>query len=194
MPTTPEDVLNNFHHFVSPTLSHLMVLLTQSSNHFPPQSAGLMVIDCISSLFAAAFPKVNEMFDNKLTPEKRKTDAAQWAANRRWVVLGDVISSLGKLAAMKKIAILLTSQAITKVTAETGAMLYPSLSSTTWESGISTRIVLFRDWAFKSSEEPYQREYVSGVRFAGVTKAAGVSHGGAGKVVPFIIEQVCGSA
>lgn len=188
-----DDVFNNFHHFAIPTLSHLMVLLTHSSSYFPPQAAGLMVIDCISSLFAAAFPKVNEVFDNKQTAEKRKIDAAQWAAGRRWVMLGDVISSLSKLAATKKMAILLTSQAITKITAETGATLHPSLSSSAWESGISTRIVLFRDWAFKSSKEPYRREYMSGVRFAGVLKAAGVSHAGAGKVVPFIIKQVRGS-
>lgn len=109
-------------------------------------------------------------------------------------MLGDVISSLSKLAAVKNMAILLTSQAITKITAETGAMLHPSLYSSTWESGTSTRIVLFRDWAFKSSEGPYHREYVPGVRFAGVLKAAGVSYAGAGKVVPFIIEQVCGSS
>ena len=189
--TTLDDVINNFHHFVTPTLSHLMVLLAHSSGYFPPQATGLMVIDCISSLFAAAFPKVNEAFDHKQISEKRKTDGAQWAAGRRWVVLGDVISSLSKLAAMQKMAILLTSQAITKITAETGAMLHPPLSSTAWESGLSTRIVLFRDWAFRSSEGSYNREYISGVRFAGVQKAAGVSYADGGKIIPFIIEQVC---
>ena len=192
--TTLEDILDNFHHFVTPTLSHLIVLLAHSSSYFPPQTAGLMIIDGISSLFAAAFPKVNEAFDHKQTLEQRKQNAAQWAAGRRWVMLGDVISSLSKLAAMKKMAILLTSQAITKITPEMGAMLHPSLSSTAWESGISTRIVLFRDWAFKSSREPSRREYASGVRFAGVLKAAGVSHTGAGKVIPFSIERVCGSS
>lgn len=167
-----------------------MVLLTHSSSSFPPQRSGLMVIDCISSLFAAAFPKINEVFNKKKTPENRKTDAAQWAASRRWVMLGDVISSLSKLAAMKKMAILLTCQAITKITAETGAMLHPSLDSSAWEIGLSTRIVLFRDWAFKSSKEPYHREYISGVRFAGIQKAAGISYAGAGKLIPFIIKQV----
>lgn len=190
-PIILDDVISNFHHFVTPTLSHLMVLLTHSSGYFPPQKTGLMVIDCISSLFAAAFPKVNEAFDHKQISERRKTDGAQWAASRRWVMLGDVISSLSKLAAMQNMAILLTSQAITKITAETGAILHPPLSSSAWESGLSTRIALFRDWAFKPSEGPYNREYISGVRFAGVQKAAGVSYAGAGKLVPFIIQQVC---
>lgn len=188
-----DDVLHDFHHFTAPTLSHLLVLLTHSSNRFPPERAGLMVIDGISSLFTAAFPKVNEIFDNKQTAEKRKTDVAQWAASRRWAVLGEVVSSLSKLAAMSNMAILLTIQAITKITAESGAMLHPSLGSSAWDSGISTRIVLFRDWAFKSSPEAYQREFVPCVRFAGVLKAAGVLHSGAGRVVPFIIAQVCGS-
>lgn len=188
-----DDLLHDFHHFTAPTLSHLLVLLTHSSDRFPPERAGLMVIDGISSLFAAAFPKVNEIFDNKQTAEKRKTEVAQWAASRRWAVLGEVISSLSKLAAMSNMAILLTSQAITKITPDSGAMLHPSLGSSAWETGISTRIVLFRDWAFKSSKEPYHREFVPGVRFAGVLKAAGVLHSGAGRAVPFIIAQVCGS-
>lgn len=152
-----------------------------------------MIIDCISSLFAAAFPKVNEVFDNKQTPEKKKSDLTQWAAGRRWAVLGDVVSTLSKLAAMRNMAVLLTSQAIIKITAETGAMLHPSLASSSWDSGIPTRIVLFRDWAFKSSHgpPPSHQVYVPGVRFAGVPKAAAVSHLGAGKIVPFTIEKVC---
>lgn len=192
--TSLEDVIDNLHHFVTPTLSHLMVLLTHSSSCFPPQTTGLMVIDCISSLFAAAFPKVNEVIENKPPLGTRKTDVAQWAASRRWIILGDVMSSLSKLAAIKKMAILLTSQAATKITAETGAMLHPQLSSSAWESGLSTRIVLFRDWVFRLSEGPYNREYISGVRLAGVQKAAGASQAGVGKLVPFIIKQVCRSS
>ena len=185
-----EDSLGDFHHITTPTLSHLLVLLAHSSDFFPPERAGLMIIDGISSLFAAAFPKVNEVFDYKQTPEKRKTVTAQWAAGRRWAVLGDVISSLSKLAAMKNMAILLTSQAITKITAETGAMLHPSLGSSAWDNGISTRIVLFRDWAFKTSNEAYNRVYEPGVRFAGVLKAAGVSSTGGGRIVSFVIKEV----
>lgn len=187
-----EDLLHDFHHFTTPTLSHLLVLLAHSSDCFPPEGAGLMIVDCISSLFATAFPKVNDIFDSKEAPEKRKADVAQWAAGRRWAVVADVISSLSKLAAMKNMAILLTSQAVTKITPETGAMLHPSLESSAWTNGISTRIVLFRDWAFKPSREPCKRVYLPGVRFARVLKAVGISPTSAGKAVPFLIKQVCG--
>jgi hypothetical protein len=185
-------LLTGFHHFITPTLSHLLVLLAHSSDCFPPEGTGLIIIDCISCLFAAAFPKVTEVLDNQPTPEKRKSDVTQWAAGRRWAVFGDVISTLGKLAAMRNLAILLTSQAMIKITAETGAVLHPSLASSGWDSGLSTRIVLFRDWAFHSSTGPHSHQvYVPGVRFAAVLKAVAASHLDAGKIVPFTIEKVC---
>jgi hypothetical protein len=185
-----DDLLKNFHHITTPTLSHLLVLLAHSSGCFPPEKAGLMVIDGISSLFAVAFPKTIDVVDYKQTPEKKKNDVAQWAAGRRWAVLGDVISSLTKLAALRNMAILLTSQATIKITPETGAILHPFLASTAWDSGISAHIVLFRDWAFQSSKEPCHRVYVPKVRFAGVLKAAGISHTGVDVLVPFVIGKV----
>ncbi len=148
------------------------------------------MIDGLSSLFAVAFPKTIDAADYKQTPEKKKNDVAQWAAGRRWAVLGDVISSLTKLAALRNIAILLTSQATIKITAETGAILHPSLASTVWDNSISAHIVLFRDWAFQLSKESCHRVYVPKVRFASVLKAAGISHTGVDVLVPFVIEKV----
>lgn len=66
-----------------------------------------------------------------------------------------------------------------------GASLVPSISSTAWEAGIATRIVLFQDWGPESSEES--------IRYAGVLKAGGIlgpSNGGLGRVVPFTIREV----
>ena len=70
-------------------------------------------------------------------------------------------------------------------------MLHPAISGTAWDTGISTRIVLFRDWIFQASESgSSQGEYIPGVRFAGVFKAKGISYEGVGKVATFVIEEV----
>ena len=105
--------------------------------------------------------------------------------------MGDVISTLGRLAATADLVVLLVGQTTTRIRAETGAMLHPALSSTAWDNGIVTRIVLFRDWLFQNAPGSEHESYVPGVRFAGVLKAAGaISHAGLGKTISFVIDTV----
>ena len=182
--------LNNLHHFTTPTLPHLLALLTHQSTSFPPFNTSLIVIDSISTLFALAFPKILENADILQTPAK-KSDAVQWSAGRRWAVMGEFMSRISRLAVTNNIAILLTSQATTRIKYETRAVLHPAISGNAWDSGIGARLVLFRDWLFLGPETPSSRgEYVLGVRFAGVMKAKGVTYEGAGKVITFKIEVV----
>lgn len=185
-----DDLLGDFHHFTTPTLAHLSALLTHESQSFPPKGTGLIVIDSISTLFAAAFP--NDGFDRKQVPDKLKRDADQWASSRKLTFMSDFVSKLGKLASTKNIAVLFTSQTATRIRADTGATLNPAISGTAWDSGISARIVLFRDWFLQSAEVPGKDlEYLPEVRFAGVLKASGVSYEGLGRRVSFTIEKVC---
>jgi hypothetical protein len=69
----------------------------------------------------------------------------------------------------------------------TGAALIPAIASTAWDAGISTRIVLFRDWGWERKQ----------IRLAGVLKAEGlavVGKHGVGKVVAFTIGNVSTSS
>ncbi|SLM33669.1 P-loop containing nucleoside triphosphate hydrolase [Lasallia pustulata] len=184
-----EDFLDQFHHFTCPTLPHLLALLTHPSPSFPPENTSLIIVDSISTLFATAFPRAIDSFDSNQTSAK-KNDAVQWAASRRWSVMGDLISKLGKLAATRYLTILLTSQTATRVRADTGAVLHPSISGTAWDGGISNRIVLYRDWlTLQEGDGSSQGKEVRGARFAGVVKASGVLYSGLGRVVPFTVEK-----
>lgn len=191
-PASIDSYLGNFHHFATPTLPHLLALLTHPSSSFPPAETTLIVIESISTLFALAFPKTaGENATSQQNPAAKKSDAAHWASSRRWVVMGDLISKIGRLAATKNIAVLLTNQTTTRIRAETGAVLHPALSGSAWDTGINTRVVIFRDWMFQASEgASSQGEYVPGVRFAGVLKAKGILYEGVGKVATFVIEKV----
>ena len=182
-------LLGNFHHFTTPTLPHLLALLAHTSPSFPPPQTSLLVVDAISSLFALAFPKTVDSKRGKNVPN-RANDAAQWAASRKWAVMGDFIGKIGKLAATRNIAILLTMQTATRVYAETETCLYPALMGTAWDSGINARIVLFRDWLCGSTASSSQEKSEAGSRYAAVVKAVGASHEGLGKAVPFKITKV----
>lgn len=187
---SPDKRLDNFHHFATPTLAHLLALLTHQSGSLPPPGTSLIVVDSVSTLIALAFPKNTETTDHQQTPVK-KSDAAQWASSRRWAAMGDFVSKIGRLAATKNIAILLTSQTTTRIRSETGAVLHTAIAGTAWDTGIGTRIVLFRDWMFRTADgQSRQGESMPGVRFAGVVKAKAVAYEGIGKVVTFRIGKV----
>jgi hypothetical protein len=108
--------------------------------------------------------------------------------------MNELISKLNKVAAMHDIALLLTSQPITRIRGSSRAVLVPALSGAEWENGISTRLVLFRDRVpgqGKWSDADADR--VRKARFIGVIKANGLTiadEGGVGNVVPFAIESV----
>lgn len=95
---------------------------------------------------------------------------------------------------MHDIALLITSQTITRIRAGSRALLVPAISGAEWENGISTRLVLFRDWVpgqGKWSKADAAR--LQKTRFVGVLKANRVAladEGGVGNVIPFAIEEV----
>ena len=185
-----EEYLERFHHFTTPSLPYLLALLTHQTPSFPPEETTLIVVDSISTLFALAFPKTTENASSQQTSVKQ-SEAAHWASGRRWAVMGDLISKMSRLAATKNLAVLLTSQMTTRIKSETGAVLHPAISGTAWDTGVSARIVIFRDWMFRASEDTSsQGEYIPGVRCAGLVKAKGMSYEGVGKVVTFVIENV----
>lgn len=94
-----------------------------------------------------------------------------------------IINTLQKLAATKDCAVVLLSQCATKMRGEQRATLIPSINTTVWEQGVSTRLVLFRDWAWNANKS-------SSVFLAGVQKIDGravqdaVEHVSAFKVEP----------
>jgi len=184
-----DNLLKNFHYHFTPTLSHLLALLIYISTTPPPSTTSLLVIDNITSLFAAAFPRAVETHVGAQATAKRN-EKWQWAAGRRFAVMSDFLARVGKLAAMRNIAVLLVSQATTRVRREEGtAVLRPSISTKAWEEGIGNRIVLFTDWQARGVDETRETT-VRAARFAGVTKLGGVVYEGVGKVVGFTIEKV----
>jgi hypothetical protein len=187
--TSPDEMRSHFHHYAIPTLAHLLALFMHPPSSFPPPNTSLIVIDSISTLFDNAYPR---NADDRAA--KNRSDQARWAAGRKFAVMNELISTLTKLAAMHDIALLITSQTITRIRTGSRALLVPAISGAEWENGISTRLVLFRDWVpgqgkwTKTDAARMQK-----TRFAGVLKLNGAGladDGGVGSIFPFAIEGV----
>lgn len=175
---------------MTPKLPHLLALLLHPTAAFPSKGVSLLIIDSISTVLTQAFAQSERLSDGR-TPGK-KGDVAQWAAGRRWAVMADLMSAMGKLAATRNMAILVINQTTTRLRPDTAASLQPAISGIAWESGISCRILLFWDWQLDASGKSNQdkRRAIAGLRFAGVTKTGGECLDGFGDVVAFTIDKV----
>lgn len=150
-----------FTHYTCPTLPHFIALLCWPTPASIPNGTGLVVIDSLSALINHAFPKL---------PERQAQDAkgkGNKAAARRVQVLQHILSSLQKLAATRDIAIVILTQCATKMQADRGATLIPAINASAWGQGMSTRLVLFRDWL---EGDDYEER---ALRFAAVQKLNG---------------------
>ncbi|KAL8999945.1 MAG: hypothetical protein Q9169_001351 [Polycauliona sp. 2 TL-2023] len=188
-----ETMLDRFHHFNAPTLAHLMALLAHSTAQFPPEGATLLVVDSISTPFNHAFASSNKFTDEKLSG--KKSDVAHWASGRRWAVMTDLVAAIAKLGATRNMAIMLISQTTTKMRLGNTAFLQPALSGTAWDSGINSRILLYRDWQLQTDDESKEARTAAATdpRFAAVTKVGAVALEGFGEIVSFTIDGVCDS-
>ncbi|QDS69367.1 hypothetical protein FKW77_004317 [Venturia effusa] len=185
---TIRDLCSRLKHYTIPTLAHLLALLLDPMPHFPPPGTSLIVIESISTLFDNTYHRTN--FDRS----KTQTDAQKWAAGRKFAVMGELMTRLSRLATVNSIAFLLTSQTVTRVRSGQGALLLPAISGSEWDNGVSTQLVLFRDWAPKRGTQltAEEAEKWHRLRYAGVIKVKGVAmeeNGRFDTVVPFSIER-----
>lgn len=173
------------------SLPHLLVLLLHPPPDFPPEGSSLLVIDSPSPLFATAFPRQPD--SKEARRKKTAWDKTSWASQRRWPVMGDFASKLGKLAAKNNLAAVLTTQTSTAFRENARVTLRPGLSGREWESGIHTRILLFRDWPPYLPSPKSERDLwvFRNLRFAQVLKVSGRTPAASeDMIVPFVIEDV----
>ncbi|KAK3307497.1 P-loop containing nucleoside triphosphate hydrolase protein [Chaetomium strumarium] len=154
--------LDGFTHYRCPSLPHLIALLCRPTASCVPQGTLLVVIDSLSALVNHAFPKHTETRGGADV----KGSKGPSASVRRFQLIQYIVTSLQKLAATRDLAVVILTQCATKMQAERGATLIPAVNASVWEQGMSTRLVLFRDWLQDGHE-------VRGVHFVGIQKLNG---------------------
>ncbi|OJD18786.1 hypothetical protein AJ78_01193 [Emergomyces pasteurianus Ep9510] len=179
------DFLNHLLYFHPPTLAHLLALISHPPKGFPPQETGLIVIDPISSLFTSEYR-------TKLPPRNRKsklTTATESKDERtRWKVIGNLVMNLKKLAAKFNCVVIVINEMVSRFREKQPPVLHEALSGITWDSGVTTRIVLCWHWLPPSFRS---RVRMKRVRFAEVVKAekAELVLGRTQRIVPFVIKK-----
>jgi hypothetical protein len=170
-PTTPPSpsLSTLIHHLAIPALAHLLALILRPPPNFPRPGTSLVVVDALPALIDTAYPRNQH--------PRPRSDHARWAATRRYAVITDLMAALAKFAALHNVALVVMTQTATRIRPQDRALLVPALSGPEWDSGVSTRLLLFRDWHS---------------RFAALTKAHGKAPAGGGDMgtlVPFTIES-----
>ncbi|OTA06566.1 rad55 [Trichoderma parareesei] len=135
-------------HYSCMTLPHLLAFISRPTTTSIPPDVSLIVISSPTALINSLLPR---SLEGKGNPKQAK---------------GFIMTTLQKLAATKDCAVVLLSQCATKMRSEQRATLIPSINTTVWEQGVSTRLVLFRDWAWHGNKS-------SSVFLAGVQKIDG---------------------
>lgn len=159
-PTTSGLIAEKFTHYSCPTLAHLIALLCRPTATTLPKDTAVVVVSSLSTLVNHAFPKSSE---NRPGPQLGKGPSL---AARRLQTLQHIVSALQKLAATRNCAVVVLTQCATKMQAESDATLVPAINANVWEQGVSTRLVVFKDWAWKDGRP-------STVCLAGVQKLEG---------------------
>ncbi|KAI9054748.1 hypothetical protein LZ554_001898 [Drepanopeziza brunnea f. sp. 'monogermtubi'] len=165
-PPNLSGLLSNITHFTAPSLAHLLALLCHPTPNNPPQSTSLIIINSFSTLITNAFPRTADA-KPKTTPKKPGTFNP---SARKFSILQYLISSLSKLATTRNIAIVLTSQCVSKMRSGAGAVLAPAITATAWEQGLGCRVEMMRDWGWEDEEG----KAIDDVRLVRVLKAEGV--------------------
>ncbi|KAF5236155.1 hypothetical protein FANTH_11403 [Fusarium anthophilum] len=167
---SPEGDSSQFYHYSCFTLPHLVALVSRPTAKLIPHNCSLMVISSLSALVNSALPKSH---DGKATSKSNKGPSP---SAKRTQALLSIVNALHKLAATRNCAVVVLSQCATKIHSERGATLTAAVNASVWEQGISTRLVMFRDWA-------WQENNLTSVFLAGLQKLDG-------KACPEVMENV----
>ncbi|GIJ91308.1 hypothetical protein Asppvi_010273 [Aspergillus pseudoviridinutans] len=186
---TPQQLMDNLVYFRAQSLPHMLALLLHPPQGFPPENTKLLVVDSASGPFPSYFLSPSEL-KSRLTQAKI-TDKSQihWLMNRKWNVTSELANQLMKLAASRRLAVLLINQTHTKIKGLPRATLSPLLAGGGWENSVYTRIVLYRDLPAVGDEE---LEMASrSVRYAEVLKRDGkaLTVRSDENIVPFTIDS-----
>lgn len=184
--TSIDELVQNLIYFRAQSLPHLLALLMHPAKAFPPEDTSLLVVDSISGPFPSYFPNPTELRARLSQSNITDRSQIQWLMNRRWNVTSDLANQLMKLATTRRLAVLVVNQTHTKIKGQPRATLCPVLAGGSWENGISTRIVLYRDFATASEDG------VEKARFAEVMKRSGriLALRLEENIIPFVTESV----
>ncbi|KAL4914105.1 P-loop containing nucleoside triphosphate hydrolase protein [Aspergillus aurantiobrunneus] len=180
---TVNKLIQNLVHIRAQSLPHLLALLLHTPPGFPPEDCNLLVVDSASGPFPSYFPNPTELKTRLAQSKTVDKSQVQWLMNRNSNITSDLANQLMKLATTHHMAVLAINQTRTRIRGQPRATLRPVLAGGSWESSISARLVLYRDFSTTDSTADH-------IRFAEVMKRSGklLSLRLEENIIPFVIE------
>lgn len=131
----------SFHYVAAQTLSHLLALIISPPAGLILPKTTLLVVDGLNTLVDLDYPRLP--FNNSTRTEQQK-----WQAGRRYAILGSIVTALSKLAALHDLAVVVTTGCSSRMRHDSGlgASIAPGIGGAEWENGISSRMLVFRDF------------------------------------------------
>ncbi|WEW59592.1 hypothetical protein PRK78_005066 [Emydomyces testavorans] len=175
-------------YFHSLSLAHLMSLVCHSPRDFPPRNTGLIVIDSISCLFAAEFPPRLPKRLRKGNLTRGQQSKLDKESRLYFNLIGSLVSDLRRLALQLNCAVVVINEMASRFTSSRKPMLHEVITGFTWDSGISTSILLYWQWL---PWKMRQQMRMKSVRIAEVRKVGGTGFAERSpkRIVPFVVEN-----
>ncbi|EME38415.1 hypothetical protein DOTSEDRAFT_48641 [Dothistroma septosporum NZE10] len=135
------DAADSFHYVAAPTLSHLLALIISPPAGLIPRGTVLLVVDGLNTLVDLDYPRLPYN-------SRARTDQQKGQAGRRYAILGSIMTALNKLAALHDLAVIVTTGCSSRMRHDSGlgASISPGIGGSEWENGISSRMLIFRDF------------------------------------------------
>lgn len=185
--TSQNNLMTNLRHYDVPTAAHLVALLLLSPEDFAAQETNLIVIDSLATLIDAAYPRTVDVEARDV----QKGYHSGASSNHRQDFIASIASKLVNLAAVNNLVVIVTNPVVTRIKREGNALLRPALSGQAWESAVTLRFALFRDWAYDTEKHqthvPTSARFIRRVRSA---RQAWPAQHGADPVVGFEVNKV----
>ncbi|ODA77678.1 hypothetical protein RJ55_06280 [Drechmeria coniospora] len=156
------DRTNHFTHYSCLTLAHLVALISRPAQTLVGRGVSLVVVSSASALLNSTLPKSQDG-ESRF---KASRGPGPTASAKRLQGVRRVMNALQRLAATRHCAVVVLSQCATRMQADDGPTLVAAVNAAVWEQAISTRLVLFRDWA-------WQGRRLAGVFLVGFQKLDG---------------------
>lgn len=192
----------NFNYIQVPSLHTLLALFMHPHPEFPPKKTSLVVIDDLSNLLLSSLPRTSATTlgsSSQQTPSNVKNDyLTKQTTSRRFHIISNFGVALQKFAATHNVAIVIVSKATVNLKTGQRATLRSALASQQWDSCLSGRILLYRDfWPEQTAagnhndtEQAHNsKEHQSAFRCAQVVRLRGKEV--ITREVGFVIEEVC---
>ncbi|EHY58869.1 hypothetical protein HRR83_001873 [Exophiala dermatitidis] len=162
---------DKFMYLEASSLPRVLTLFLHPTRSCPSPKTSLIVVDDLSNLVLGSFTR-NPKTLKSSAPAAVREKMEKRAAGRRFRVIESLAAAMSKLAALKRLSVLVLTNATMSFKVGHKATLRPALSSQAWDTAVHTRIMMYRDFPDDEQEDEMADLETRGLRYAEIQRIA----------------------